>query len=395
MLIYYSEVKCMNRKDEAYASSNFKSPCIDLGYNSVIFGNDFVVPKDTVRIIIRETVADNLVERVFLRCGNFVYAIRTRIFYPNKVTVLMHVSGVDEFTRAVRRIGEPEKNIVFARDEAMLEAINCLPGEEFYDLSDRYNLIVQDDPSTSYLDNIGSCMRYCSINFTDKNHDLDYLNLNPNYNVACSPMFSKVSLNRNSNVYNDEAPLTLFNLAFDFCMNIFKFDGDINELMRTWCKPILPCDKVIDNFTLQCANDVLINSDLRRYRNGAVGILNVKPVEQITTFDAPLLDWIRRLLQLPTIQMCFRYILPKWDYELIYEDSVDKTQSSSLISDAIQRGSKVIQALLPSGKYTDVVIDKTQDDVLVIRALGNETKLFVIDLIIASALDDGFVSIRR
>ena len=389
MLVYYSETRCMNREDESYASSGQMIPCIDFGFSDIVFGNNFTVPKGTTRIIIREEL-DNLIERVFLKYDGFIYPIRTRIFYPSDVVVLIHVNGVNEFTKVSR----PNKEIVFARDEALLEAIGCLEGIELCDIADQYNLIAECDPYMNYLDNHGSRMRHSFIGFTDED-DMHYVNLN-GYDNVYSPMLRNVSFAEDFNKCNDEPEYKLFNYAFDYCMKTFKHDTGVNELLSNWSHPILPCDITIDdfdNFTLQCANDLLSDRDLRAYRDGVIRTMNSIPVKQVTKFSAKLLDWIRRLLQLPAVQLCFRYILPKWNYELIYKDAFNQTQFNGLITDVLQRGSKVIQELLPSGKYTDVVIDKSPDDVLIIKTLGAKTELLAIDLIVASALDDGFVSL--
>lgn len=387
MLVYYSETKCLNQDDTQYASSGASMSCLYNGFCDIVFGNKFVIPKDATRIIIREQ-NDYLIERVFLRYRAFIYPIRTRIFHPSDVIVLTHVAGVNELSK----ISEPDKEVVFARDEALKEAIRCFwrdNDDAFYDISDRYDMITQGETCMSCLDNQGSRMRNSFISFTD-NDAPGYINLDSCYDTYL-PVFSNVSFSKDFNAYNDGSMYGLFNCAFDHCLNMFKENKNVDEFLYRWSKPVLPYDLSLDNFTLKCAYDILDKSDLRAYRDGSIRVINHSQVRQMTTFSPELLDWIRRLLQLPAVQMCFRYILPKWDYELIYTDTSNQKQFDDLFTDVIQRGSNIIKGVLPSGKFTDVVIDKTPNDMLIIRALGDNSYMLVVDLIIASALDDGFI----
>lgn len=384
MLMYYNETDCVC-KDEEVSSLQFPS---EPG-QTVIFGNKFKVPSNTKRIILRER-CNHIIERVFLKIDKLIYPIRTRIFYPENVVVLSLKTGITNFTN----LTEGKRVLTFARDESLARAIvnsGDLDNLDWYDL-------VYGNSDYNNIDNLGSSIRISFSDIADEYYTMcdDYSDTMSEYIQTVKgtfPMYSIDSLYEDICRDNDYVNNFVFNDAVNHCSRQLEMGGpSADNFIIAWNSPVLPERRTIDGYTKHCADNVLTDRSLLQYSGMKVTPFKMRPMRTVTNYDGLLLCWVKKLLMLPIIQIGIRYILPKMDYEILYHDAVNQKLYNDLIDDVAITGSDVVPHLLCPHNVTDIIVEKTKDDMLIIRSIGDNADTIVIDLILASALDDGFVT---
>ena len=386
MLVYYNETECIcgNKRLTSLASSGK-----DTSY-ATVFGNEFIVPNNTKRIIVRESFG-YLIERVFLSVDKTIYPIRVRMFFDDKVVVLTLKTGINDFTHLTKN-----HNVEFAR----IKVLDCALAkfiDDDIESYDYYGSILTDNSEYENIDNMGSSIRAV---FADMMDDYcansiygDTINSYIEDVRGMFPMYTLGTLTDELCMIEDCNIDTIFKESVNFCRdNVTKAHAE--DFIISWNTPMLPEKKSIDGYTRRCANDSLDRSFLFKYTGVKRKSSVFKPARTIYEYDSLLLNWLRSILELPVVQIGIRYILPKWDYEILYHDAADTSTLNSLVGSVAMMGNDVIPKLICPFNITDVVVEKTKDDMLIIRSVGSNADKIVIDLILASALDDGLVTHR-
>lgn len=348
------------------------------------FGNSFVVPKHLSKIIITDETSYGVTERCFLRCESKVFLIRTKVITKRSSYVFINKKGVNEFL--IHCKAHPvrlTKDVVF---ETVLSTQDYLT-RDYISM-----LMTEGEFRYSELDNVGSSL-FLTMNALDLNDpDMmqEYIDC-----INCDfDLYSKFILKED---IKEEALSTyLSDLGNIFDDSIACCEEMINSseqalpmVVDLWCNPFIPANFRLDELTILGMNGDMSITDIKRHTGGVRNISRDKHVKTVNKFSFGSLMWLAKIIESPIIQFSFRYILPKYDTDLLFYEAYGDSDALASLSDIMESGKRVLKNFFRNSN--EVTITKTEDEELIFEAKNNNTEVVVIDLVLVSVIDNALI----
>ena len=348
------------------------------------FGNSFVVPKHLSKIIITDETSNGVTERCFLRCESKVFLIRTKVITKHSSYVFINKKGVNEFLRYCK--AHPvrlTKDVVF---ETVLSTQDYLT-RDYISM-----LMTEGEFRYSELDNVGSSLFLTmnSLDLNDPDMMQEYIDC-----INCDfDLYSKFILKED---IKEEALSTyLSDLGNIFDDSIMCCEEMINTseqalpiVVDLWCNPFIPANFKLDDLTILGMNGDMSITDIKRHTGGVRNISRDKHVKTVNKFSFGSLMWLAKIIESPIIQFSFRYILPKYDTDLLFYEAYGDSDALASLSDIMESGKRVLKNFFRNSN--EVTITKTEDEELIFEAKNNNTEVVVIDLVLVSVSDNALI----
>ena len=348
------------------------------------FGNSFVVPKHLSKIIITDETSYGVTERCFLRCESKVFLIRTKVITKRSSYVFINKKGVNEFL--IHCKAHPvrlTKDVVF---ETVLSTQDYLT-RDYISM-----LMTEGEFRYSELDNVGSSLFLTmnSLDLNDPDMMQEYIDC-----INCDfDLYSKFILKED---IKEEALSTyLSDLGNIFDDSITCCEEMINTseqalpmVVDLWCNPFIPANFRLDELTILGMNGDMSITDIKRHTGGVRNISRDKHVKTVNKFSFGSLMWLAKIIESPIIQFSFRYILPKYDTDLLFYEAYGDSDALASLSDIMESGKRVLKNFFRNSN--EVTITKTEDEELIFEAKNNNTEVVVIDLVLVSVIDNALI----
>lgn len=348
------------------------------------FGNSFVVPKHLSKIIITDETSYGVTERCFLRCESKVFLIRTKVITKRSSYVFINKKGVNEFL--IHCKAHPvrlTKDVVF---ETVLSTQDYLT-RDYISM-----LMTEGEFRYSELDNVGSSLFLTmnSLDLNDPDMMQEYIDC-----INCDfDLYSKFILKED---IKEEALSTyLSDLGNIFDDSIACCEEMINTseqalpmVVDLWCNPFIPANFRLDELTILGMNGDMSITDIKRHTGGVRNISRDKHVKTVNKFSFGSLMWLAKIIESPIIQFSFRYILPKYDTDLLFYEAYGDSDALASLSDIMESGKRVLKNFFRNSN--EVTITKTEDEELIFEAKNNNTEVVVIDLVLVSVIDNALI----
>lgn len=348
------------------------------------FGNSFVVPKHLSKIIITDETSYGVTERCFLRCESKVFLIRTKVITKRSSYVFINKKGVNEFL--IHCKAHPvrlTKDVVF---ETVLSTQDYLT-RDYISM-----LMTEGEFRYSELDNVGSSLFLTmnSLDLNDPDMMQEYIDC-----INCDfDLYSKFILKED---IKEEALSTyLSDLGNIFDDSIACCEEMINSseqalpmVVDLWCNPFIPANFRLDELTILGMNGDMSITDIKRHTGGVRNISRDKHVKTVNKFSFGSLMWLAKIIESPIIQFSFRYILPKYDTDLLFYEAYGDSDALASLSDIMESGKRVLKNFFRNSN--EVTITKTEDEELIFEAKNNNTEVVVIDLVLVSVIDNALI----
>ena len=348
------------------------------------FGNSFVVPKHLSKIIITDETSYGVTERCFLRCESKVFLIRTKVITKRSSYVFINKKGVNEFL--IHCKAHPvrlTKDVVF---ETVLSTQDYLT-RDYISM-----LMTEGEFRYSELDNVGSSLFLTmnSLDLNDPDMMQEYIDC-----INCDfDLYSKFILKED---IKEEALSTyLSDLGNIFDDSVACCEEMINTseqalpmVVDLWCNPFIPANFKLDELTILGMNGDMSITDIKRHTGGVRNISRDKHVKTVNKFSFGSLMWLAKIIESPIIQFSFRYILPKYDTDLLFYEAYGDSDALASLSDIMESGKRVLKNFFRNSN--EVTITKTEDEELIFEAKNNNTEVVVIDLVLVSVIDNALI----
>lgn len=348
------------------------------------FGNSFVVPKHLSKIIITDETSYGVTERCFLRCESKVFLIRTKVITKRSSYVFINKKGVNEFL--IHCKAHPvrlTKDVVF---ETVLSTQDYLT-RDYISM-----LMTEGEFRYSELDNVGSSLFLTmnSLDLNDPDMMQEYIDC-----INCDfDLYSKFILKED---IKEEALSTyLSDLGNIFDDSVACCEEMINSseqalpmVVDLWCNPFIPANFRLDDLTILGMNGDMSITDIKRHTGGVRNISRDKHVKTVNKFSFGSLMWLAKIIESPIIQFSFRYILPKYDTDLLFYEAYGDSDALASLSDIMESGKRVLKNFFRNSN--EVTITKTEDEELIFEAKNNNTEVVVIDLVLVSVIDNALI----
>ena len=348
------------------------------------FGNSFVVPKHLSKIIITDETSYGVTERCFLRCESKVFLIRTKVITKRSSYVFINKKGVNEFL--IHCKAHPvrlTKDVVF---ETVLSTQDYLT-RDYISM-----LMTEGEFRYSELDNVGSSLFLTmnSLDLNDPDMMQEYIDC-----INCDfDLYSKFILKED---IKEEALSTyLSDLGNIFDDSVMSCEEMINTseqalpiVVDLWCNPFIPANFRLDELTILGMNGDMSITDIKRNTGGVRNISRDKHVKTVNKFSFGSLMWLAKIIESPIIQFSFRYILPKYDTDLLFYEAYGDSDALASLSDIMESGKRVLKNFFRNSN--EVTITKTEDEELIFEAKNNNTEVVVIDLVLVSVIDNALI----
>lgn len=348
------------------------------------FGNSFVVPKHLSKIIITDETSYGVTERCFLRCESKVFLIRTKVITKRSSYVFINKKGVNEFL--IHCKAHPvrlTKDVVF---ETVLSTQDYLT-RDYISM-----LMTEGEFRYSELDNVGSSLFLTmnSLDLNDPDMMQEYIDC-----INCDfDLYSKFILKED---IKEEALSTyLSDLGNIFDDSVACCEEMINTseqalpmVVDLWCNPFIPANFRLDELTILGMNGDMSITDIKRHTGGVRNISRDKHVKTVNKFSFGSLMWLAKIIESPIIQFSFRYILPKYDTDLLFYEAYGDSDALASLSDIMESGKRVLKNFFRNSN--EVTITKTEDEELIFEAKNNNTEVVVIDLVLVSVIDNALI----
>jgi len=348
------------------------------------FGNSFVVPKHLSKIIVTDETSYGVTERCFLRCESKVFLIRTKVITKRSSYVFINKKGVNEFL--IHCKAHPvrlTKDVVF---ETVLSTQDYLT-RDYISM-----LMTEGEFRYSELDNVGSSLFLTmnSLDLNDPDMMQEYIDC-----INCDfDLYSKFILKED---IKEEALSTyLSDLGNIFDDSIMCCEEMINSseqalpiVVDLWCNPFIPANFRLDELTILGMNGDMSITDIKRHTGGVRNISRDKHVKTVNKFSFGSLMWLAKIIESPIIQFSFRYILPKYDTDLLFYEAYGDSDALASLSDIMESGKRVLKNFFRNSN--EVTITKTEDEELIFEAKNNNTEVVVIDLVLVSVIDNALI----
>lgn len=348
------------------------------------FGNSFVVPKHLSKIIITDETSYGVTERCFLRCESKVFLIRTKVITKRSSYVFINKKGVNEFL--IHCKAHPvrlTKDVVF---ETVLSTQDYLT-RDYISM-----LMTEGEFRYSELDNVGSSLFLTmnSLDLNDPDMMQEYIDC-----INCDfDLYSKFILKED---IKEEALSTyLSDLGNIFDDSVMSCEEMINSseqalpiVVDLWCNPFIPANFKLDDLTILGMNGDMSITDIKRHTGGVRDISRNKHVKTVNKFSFGSLMWLAKIIESPIIQFSFRYILPKYDTDLLFYEAYGDSDALASLSDIMESGKRVLKNFFRNSN--EVTITKTEDEELIFEAKNNNTEVVVIDLVLVSVIDNALI----
>ena len=348
------------------------------------FGNSFIVPKHLSKIIITDETSYGVTERCFLRCESKVFLIRTKIITKRSSYVFINKKGVNEFL--IHCKAHPvrlTKDVVF---ETVLSTQDYLT-RDYISM-----LMTEGEFRYSELDNVGSSLFLTmnSLDLNDPDMMQEYIDC-----INCDfDLYSKFILKED---IKEEALSTyLSDLGNIFDDSVACCEEMINTseqalpmVVDLWCNPFIPANFRLDELTILGMNGDMSITDIKRHTGGVRNISRDKHVKTVNKFSFGSLMWLAKIIESPIIQFSFRYILPKYDTDLLFYEAYGDSDALASLSDIMESGKRVLKNFFRNSN--EVTITKTEDEELIFEAKNNNTEVVVIDLVLVSVIDNALI----
>lgn len=348
------------------------------------FGNSFVVPKHLSKIIITDETSYGVTERCFLRCESKVFLIRTKVITKRSSYVFINKKGVNEFL--IHCKAHPvrlTKDVVF---ETVLSTQDYLT-RDYISM-----LMTEGEFRYSELDNVGSSLFLTmnSLDLNDPDMMQEYIDC-----INCDfDLYSKFILKED---IKEEALSTyLSDLGNIFDDSVVCCEEMINSseqalpmVVDLWCNPFIPANFRLDELTILGMNGDMSITDIKRHTGGVRNISRDKHVKTVNKFSFGSLMWLAKIIESPIIQFSFRYILPKYDTDLLFYEAYGDSDALASLSDIMESGKRVLKNFFRNSN--EVTITKTEDEELIFEAKNNNTEVVVIDLVLVSVIDNALI----
>lgn len=348
------------------------------------FGNSFVVPKHLSKIIITDETSNGVTERCFLRCESKVFLIRTKVITKRSSYVFINKKGVNEFL--IHCKAHPvrlTKDVVF---ETVLSTQDYLT-RDYISM-----LMTEGEFRYSELDNVGSSLFLTmnSLDLNDPDMMQEYIDC-----IDCNfDLYSRFILKED---IKEEALSTyLSDLGNIFDDSVVCCEEMINSseqalpmVVDLWCNPFIPANFRLDELTILGMNGDMSITDIKRHTGGVRNISRDKHVKTVNKFSFGSLMWLAKIIESPIIQFSFRYILPKYDTDLLFYEAYGDSDALASLSDIMESGKRVLKNFFRNSN--EVTITKTEDEELIFEAKNNNTEVVVIDLVLVSVIDNALI----
>lgn len=348
------------------------------------FGNSFVVPKHLSKIIITDETSYGVTERCFLRCESKVFLIRTKVINKRSSFAYINYKGVNEFLRYCK--AHPvrlTKDVVF---ETVLSTQDYLT-RDYISM-----LMTEGEFRYSELDNVGSSLFLTmnSLDLNDPDMMQEYIDC-----INCDfDLYSRFILKED---IKEEALSTylsdLGNIIDDSVMCCEEMINESEQalpiVVDLWCNPFIPTTFRPDELTILGMNGDMSITDIKRHTGGVRNISRDKHVKTVNKFSFGSLMWLAKIIESPIIQFSFRYILPKYDTDLLFYEAYGDSDALASLSDIMESGKRVLKNFFRNSN--EVTITKTEDEELIFEAKNNNTEVVVIDLVLVSVIDNALI----
>lgn len=348
------------------------------------FGNSFVVPKHLSKIIITDETSSGISERCFLRCESKVFLIRTKVINKRSSFAYINYKGVNEFLRYCK--AHPvrlTKDVVF---ETVLSTQDYLT-RDYISM-----LMTEGEFRYSELDNVGSSLFLTmnSLDLNDPDMMQEYIDC-----IDCNfDLYSRFILKED---IKEEALSTylsdLGNIIDDSVMCCEEMINESEQalpiVVDLWCNPFIPTTFRPDELTILGMNGDMSITDIKRHTGGVRNISRDKHVKTVNKFSFGSLMWLAKIIESPIIQFSFRYILPKYDTDLLFYEAYGDSDALASLSDIMESGKRVLKNFFRNSN--EVTITKTEDEELIFEAKNNNTEVVVIDLVLVSVIDNALI----
>ena len=348
------------------------------------FGNSFVVPDHLSKIIITDETSNGVTERCFLRCESKVFLIRTKVITKRSSFAYINYKGVNEFLRYCKA------HPVRLTKDAVFETV--LSTQDYLTRDYISMLMVEGDFKYSELDNVGSSlfliMNYLDLNDPDVMREcIDCIDCN-------FDLYSRFILKED--IREETIATYLSDLGNIFEDSIASCEEMINTsdqalpmVVDLWCNPFVPVDFHLDDLTILGMNGDMSITDIKRHTGGVRNISRNKHVKTVNKFSFGSLMWLAKIIESPIIQFSFRYILPKYDTDLLFYEAYGDSDALASLSDIMESGKRVLKNFFRNSN--EVVITKTENEELIFEAKNNNTEVVVIDLVLVSVIDNALI----
>ena len=348
------------------------------------FGNSFVVPDHLSKIIITDETSNGVTERCFLRCESKVFLIRTKVITKRSSYVFINKKGVNEF------LIHCKAHPVRLTKDAVFETV--LSTQDYLTRDYISMLMVEGDFKYSELDNVGSSlfliMNYLDLNDPDVMREcIDCIDCN-------FDLYSRFILKED--IREETIATYLSDLGNIFEDSIASCEEMINTsdqalpmVVDLWCNPFVPVDFHLDDLTILGMNGDMSITDIKRHTGGVRNISRNKHVKTVNKFSFGSLMWLAKIIESPIIQFSFRYILPKYDTDLLFYEAYGDSDALASLSDIMESGKRVLKNFFRNSN--EVVITKTENEELIFEAKNNNTEVVVIDLVLVSVIDNALI----
>lgn len=348
------------------------------------FGNSFVVPKHLSKIIITDETSSGISERCFLRCESKVFLIRTKVINKRSSFAYINYKGVNEFLRYCK--AHPvrlTKDVVF---ETVLSTQDYLT-RDYISM-----LMTEGEFRYSELDNVGSSLFLTmnSLDLNDPDMMQEYIDC-----IDCNfDLYSRFILKED---IKEEALSTylsdLGNIIDDSVMCCEEMINESEQalpiVVDLWCNPFIPTTFRPDELTILGMNGDMSITDIKRHTGSVRNISRDKHVKTVNKFSFGSLMWLAKIIESPIIQFSFRYILPKYDTDLLFYEAYGDSDALASLSDIMESGKRVLKNFFRNSN--EVTITKTEDEELIFEAKNNNTEVVVIDLVLVSVIDNALI----
>lgn len=348
------------------------------------FGNSFVVPKHLSKIIITDETSYGVTERCFLRCESKVFLIRTKVINKRSSFAYINYKGVNEFLRYCK--AHPvrlTKDVVF---ETVLSTQDYLT-RDYISM-----LMTEGEFRYSELDNVGSSLFLTmnSLDLNDPDMMQEYIDC-----INCDfDLYSRFILKED---IKEEALSTylsdLGNIIDDSVMCCEEMINESEQalpiVVDLWCNPFIPTTFRPDELTILGMNGDMSITDIKRHTGSVRNISRNKHVKTVNKFSFGSLMWLAKIIESPIIQFSFRYILPKYDTDLLFYEAYGDSDALASLSDIMESGKRVLKNFFRNSN--EVTITKTEDEELIFEAKNNNTEVVVIDLVLVSVIDNALI----
>lgn len=348
------------------------------------FGNSFVVPKHLSKIIITDETSYGVTERCFLRCESKVFLIRTKVINKRSSFAYINYKGVNEFLRYCK--AHPvrlTKDVVF---ETVLSTQDYLT-RDYISM-----LMTEGEFRYSELDNVGSSLFLTmnSLDLNDPDMMQEYIDC-----IDCNfDLYSRFILKED---IKEEALSTylsdLGNIIDDSVMCCEEMINESEQalpiVVDLWCNPFIPTTFRPDELTILGMNGDMSITDIKRHTGSVRNISRNKHVKTVNKFSFGSLMWLAKIIESPIIQFSFRYILPKYDTDLLFYEAYGDSDALASLSDIMESGKRVLKNFFRNSN--EVTITKTEDEELIFEAKNNNTEVVVIDLVLVSVIDNALI----